>query len=145
MMNNLAYLLVDKSRLVRRRFDDSVRDHELTGPQARLVLLVDRQPLARQSFYAEELEVEPITLCRMVDRLEERGWLARQPDPADRRAWLLSPTAKCHDTADELRNSLEGLLDDLLEPLDAEERTQLASLLSKIGNSDMQSAQVAHG
>ncbi len=144
MKTHLAYLLVDKSRLVRRRFDESVRDHDLTGPQARLLLLVDHEPLARQSFYADTLEVEPITLCRMVDRLEERGWLARQSDPADRRAWLLSPTAKCHETADKLRKTVEALLDELLAPLDSSEQETLASLLGRIGNA-VQEAEVARG
>ena len=86
MKLNLAYQLADKSRLVRKRFDESVRNHELTGPQARLLLMLQRQPGGRQAFYAERLEVEPITLCRMVDRLEDAGWLSRVPDPEDRRA-----------------------------------------------------------
>jgi MarR family transcriptional regulator, transcriptional regulator for hemolysin len=133
MKMNLAYQLVDKSRLVRKRFDESVRDHELTGPQARLLLLLERQPGGRQAFYAEELEVEPITLCRMVDRLEESGWLIRVPDPEDRRARLLQPTEKSREITDALRETIDAMLVDLLSALTQAEEAELARLLDKIG------------
>lgn len=133
MKTNLAYQLVDKSRLVRKRFDESVRIHELTGPQARLLLLLERQPGARQAFYAEALEVEPITLCRMVDRLEEAGWLIRVPDPEDRRARLLHPTEKSREITDALRDTVDTMLDDLLAGLTPSERLELSRLLDKIG------------
>jgi len=133
MKMNLGYLLVDKSRLVRRRFDESVRDQELTGPQARLLLLVGRNPGARQATYAEALEVEPITLCRMVDRLENNGWLKRMPDPDDRRARLLHPTEKSHEVTDKLRSTVDSMLNDLLARLDQHERSELGRLLGLIG------------
>lgn len=135
MKTNLAYRLVDKSRLVRKRFDESVRDQELTGPQARLLLLLERQPGGRQTFYAEALEVEPITLCRMVDRLEEAGWLIRVPDPEDRRARLLQPTEKSREITDALRETIDAMLNDLLSGLTQAEEAELARLLDKVGTS----------
>lgn len=133
MKVNLAYRLVDKSRLVRKRFDESVRDQELTGPQARLLLLLERQPGKRQTSYAEALEVEPITLCRMADRLEEAGWLIRVPDPEDRRARLLQPTEKSREITDALRETIDAMLDDLLSGLTPAEEAELARLLDKVG------------
>ena len=147
MKTNLAYLLVDKSRLVRRRFDESVRDHELTGPQARLLLLLGRSPGAHQASYAEALEVEPITLCRMADRLEEGGWLTRIADPDDRRARLLHPTEKSRDITDKLRKTIDSMLEDLMSGLNTEERDELRRLLTKVGeNTEIAAkAEVAHG
>jgi len=147
MKTNLIYQLVDKSRLVRKRFDVSVRDHELTGPQARLLLMLERQPGHRQAFYADELEVEPITLCRMVDRLEEGGWLIRVPDPEDRRARLLQPTEKSREITDALRKTIDAMLEDLLSALTPAEEVELARLLDKIGASASTalSLEAAHG
>ena len=51
-----------------------------------------------QGGLAEILEVEPITVCRMVDRLQEAGLVERRPDPADRRSWRLHLTAKAQDS-----------------------------------------------
>ena len=130
---DLAYRIVDKSRFIRKRFDESVRDHELTGPQARLLLLLERQPGNRQTVYADALEVEPITLCRMVDRLEEGGWLIRVPDPDDRRARLLQPTGKSQEITAALRETIDSMLNDLLSGLTQNEATELARLLDKVG------------
>lgn len=147
MQTNPAYLLVDKSRLVRKRFDESVRDHELTGPQARLLLLLERFPGGRQTAYADALEVEPITLCRMVDRLEEGGWIRREPDPVDRRARLLQPTGKSRNITDRLRETIDNMLDELMADLNEQERDQLTRLLSRVGgiaDAGMK-AEFAHG
>ena len=53
-----------------------------------------REPGLKQVELAERLDVEPITACRIVDRLEEAGLVERQRDPDDRRAWRLLLTAK---------------------------------------------------
>ncbi len=130
---DLAYRIVDKSRFIRKRFDESIREHELTGPQARLLLLVERQPGERQTVYADALEVEPITLCRMVDRLEEGGWLIRLPDPGDRRARLLQPTGRSREITDALQETIDCMLNDLLGGLTQNEAAELARLLDKVG------------
>ena len=70
MDKNLGWLMVDNARLLRRAFDERVRTTGMTGPQARLLLALERTPGENQAFHAERLEVEPITLCRMVDRME---------------------------------------------------------------------------
>ena len=58
--------------MLRRAFDARVRELGMTGPQARLVAQPCGQLRARiQGFYAERLEVEPISLTRMIDRMEE--------------------------------------------------------------------------
>ena len=92
MDKNVGYLLSDAGRLMRRAFDDRVRELGITSPQARLLLNLERGPGQNQVFYADLLEIEPITLCRMVDRMEEAGLVERRPDPDDRRARLLHLT-----------------------------------------------------
>jgi len=127
-----GYRLADNSRQLRRLFDERVRGLGLTGPQARLLLALERHPDRNQAFYAERLEIEPITLTRIVDRLEDAGWLERQPDPADRRARILHLTDKSRGIVTRLRGNVEGLTEDMLEGFDPAERALFAAMLDRI-------------
>lgn len=133
-MEHIGYLLADNSRLARWAFDRRVRELGVTGPQARLLLTLHRTPGQNQGFYAERLEVEPITLCRMVDRLEESGLIERRADPADRRARLLHTTAKCRHFLEELENALDQLLEAMLDGLSTAERDEFERLLRHVGS-----------
>ena len=132
-MTHIGYLLADNSRLARWAFDQQVREIGVTGPQARLLLNLNRRPGENQGFYAEQLEVEPITLCRMVDRLEEAGMVERRRDPADRRAWQLHLTAKSEKVVAKLQQSVDSLVDDMLCGLTLQEREEFARLLKTVG------------
>jgi DNA-binding MarR family transcriptional regulator len=132
-MTHIGFLLADNSRLARWAFDQQVREVGVTGPQARLLLLLNRFPGENQSFYAELLEVEPITLCRMVDRLEEAGLIERRRDPGDRRAWRLHLTAKSEKTMKGLQHRIDSLVEEMLAGLSSGERNELERLLKAIG------------
>lgn len=132
-MIHIGYLLADNSRLARRAFDQRVREIGVTGPQARLLLTLSRRTGENQGFYAEQLEVEPITLCRMVDRLEEAGMVERRKDPTDRRAWQLHLTAKSQKVVAKLQQRIDSLIDDMLCGLTSDEREEFARLLNTVG------------
>ena len=83
---SLGYLLVDAVRLLRRDFRARSTGMRLTPALAKLLFYVHREPGSRQTELAARLEVSPVTLGRMVDRLAERRYVRRAPDPADRRA-----------------------------------------------------------
>jgi DNA-binding MarR family transcriptional regulator len=127
-----GYRLADNSRQLRRLFDERVRGLGLTGPQARLLLSLERHPDQNQAFYAERLEIEPITLTRIADRLEDAGWIERQADPADRRARILHLTDKSRGIVTRLRASAEGLFDEVLGGFDPAERALFAAMLDRI-------------
>lgn len=133
MILDIGYRMSDNSRLLRRLFDERVRDLGLTAAQARLLLSLNRHPDENQAFHAERLEVEPITLTRIIDRMEEAGWVERRADPADRRARILHLTDKSRDTVEELRQIIEAMFEEVLLGLDDGERSQLAGLLERIG------------
>jgi len=82
----LGYLLVDAVRLLRRDFRARSTGMRLTPALAKLLFYVHREPGSRQTELAQRLEVTPVTLGRMLDRLVERRYVRRAPDPADRRA-----------------------------------------------------------
>ena len=131
-MSHIGYLLADNSRLARRAFDERVRAEGVTGPQARLLLTLDRVPGENQGHYAELLDVEPITLCRMVDRLEDAGLVERQADPDDRRARRLHLTAKSREKLTRLRERLEAMVEEMLTGLSAADREEFVRLLTMV-------------
>lgn len=132
MKSNIGYLLSDSGRLLRRTFDERVRSLGLTAAQARLLLSLEKFPDNNQVFYAERIEVEPITVTRMVDRMEEAGWVERVADPNDRRARILHLTDKSREIVEPLRVIINGLVADMTEGLSPEEKRTMITLLEKI-------------
>ena len=80
-----VFLLHDLARMMRTRFDQWARGYGLTRAQAAILFRLSRQPGMSQNEMAALLEVEPITVGRLVDRLEARGLVERRADPSDRR------------------------------------------------------------
>ena len=82
---DLQIQLHDVARMQRTRFDRWARRYGLTRAQGVILARLYRQPGLSQIEMADICEVEPITIGRLVDRLEARGLIARRPDPGDRR------------------------------------------------------------
>jgi len=90
---NVGALLHDVTRLMRRHFDRRARQTGLaiTRQQARVLLCIARNEGDSQATVAASLDIEPIALVRMLDRLHEEGLVERRPHPTDRRVrrlWL---------------------------------------------------------
>src|SRR5438132_9285830 len=81
----LLVLLYDVARQMRTRADQRARTRGMTRAQWVILAHLERQPGLSQNELAAIVEVEPITVGRLVDRLEARGLLERRADPADRR------------------------------------------------------------
>jgi len=90
------FLLHDVARIMRTRFDQWARAYGLTRAQGVILVRLERQPGLSQNEMAAICEVEPITVGRLVDRLETRGLIERRADPTDRRVRRLHllPAAK---------------------------------------------------
>ena len=131
-MENIGSMLADTSRLLRRSFDVRARDIGVTRAQWQVLTTLLRHEGVNQGGLAELLDVEPITVCRMVDRLQEAGLVERRTDPADRRSWRLFLTPRAHDLLDELRPLADALIEDALTGIDQDERKQLRDLLDRI-------------
>jgi len=87
--DSLGFLLADVSRLLRRAFREQLEGSPLTHAQARALVYVARNEGVRQIELADLLDVQPITLARLIDQLAEAGLVERRPDPADRRAYQI--------------------------------------------------------
>jgi len=86
---DLLFLLHDVARLIRQEADRRASMHGMTRAQWVILIWLQRQPGLSQKELAEILEVEPITVARLIDRLEARGMVERRPDDRDRRIWRL--------------------------------------------------------
>ncbi len=93
---DLLFLLNDVARLLRVDADKRARAHGMTRAQWAILIWLEREPGISQKELAELLEVEPITVARLIDRLESRGMVERRPDPRDRRIWRLHLLLPAH-------------------------------------------------
>lgn len=146
MSDSLGFLLADVSRLMRRSFDERARTIGITRPQWRVLTTLIRHEGINQGGLAEILEVEPITLCRMVDRLAEAGMVERRADPSDRRAWRLFLTDEARPPLAELRTMAEDLFEEAMAGLSVLEQEQLHGALERIfGNLSRRPVEARHG
>lgn len=116
---DVLILLHDVARIMRTRFDQWARTYGMTRAQGIILTRLDRQPGLSQNELAMICEVEPITVGRLVDRLEARGFLERRPDPADRRIrrlHLLPAAAPVLAAIEDYKVSLEEYLTEGLDP-----------------------------
>ena len=106
-------LLYDCYRAMGAKFGERARARGMTRAQWRILAHVKRQPGLSQSELAAICEVEPITVARLVDRLEKSGLLERRPDPNDRRIWRLHNLAAAKPVLDEIAAYREELTRDI--------------------------------
>jgi DNA-binding MarR family transcriptional regulator len=148
MSDTLGFLISDVSRLMRRRFDERARLIGVTRAQWRTLTTLSRHEGINQGRLAELLEVEPITSCRMIDRLEEAGLVERRRDPGDRRAWLIFLTDKARPIIDQLRALADELFEQALVGIDDVTRDRLFGSLQTIRanlHTPDESDEAAHG
>jgi DNA-binding MarR family transcriptional regulator len=132
VQTNIAFLANDIGRLFRKRFDTSARAVGVTGPQWRVLAALHYHPGITQSVLAGLLDVEAITVGRMIDRLQKGELVERRPDPADRRAWLLFITPAAEDLLGQLQGMAEALMAETLANFTPEEFQQLVGLLNRL-------------
>lgn len=129
---SFGFLVHDIARLLRKRFDQRARVLGLSRSQWQVLFYLARNEGTNQSGLAEILEIENITLGRLIDRLEEAGWVERRPDPNDRRARLLYMTEKVAPVMERMRALAEETRNEALEGLPSAQREALIDLLIHI-------------
>ena len=134
MKPELLVELYDVARLMRTRFDRWARDYGLTRAQGIILARLARQPGMTQNEMAGLCEVEPITIGRLVDRLEARGLVERCPDPADRRINRLHLLPAAQPILEEIAFYKEALNTELLDGVDEKARNALLDTLLHIKN-----------
>lgn len=129
---SLGFLLHDVSRLLRKRFDRRARTLGLTRAQWSVLAHLHRNEGLSQSALADIMDIEKITLCRLVDRLETSGWVERRPYPEDRRANALYLTAKAYPMLDQMAAIAQEIRAEAMAGLQAQECEQLLDTLVRL-------------
>jgi MarR family transcriptional regulator, transcriptional regulator for hemolysin len=118
MNHEMLVELYDVARLMRTRFDRWARGYGMTRAQGIILARLSRMPGMTQNEMASVCEVEPITVGRLVDRLEARGLLERRLDPADRRIRRLHLLPAAEPILQEIQRYKDGLLREITGGLD---------------------------
>ena len=129
---HIGFLISDVARLMRTAFDRRVRRLGLTRSQWLVINRLHRRPGATQSELAEMLEVEKATAGRMVDRMENKGWVVRRADANDRRVNRLFLTAEAHLIQVQLAQIADRTVDNALALLSARERELFSKWMRQV-------------
>jgi DNA-binding MarR family transcriptional regulator len=127
--------IVTLARLIRTEADKRARAHGMTRAQWTILLNLEREPGLLQKELAEVLEVEPITVARLVDRLEARGMVERRGDPTDRRCWRLHLTDASRPLMAEIGAQVTDLADIINAGLPEETRRMVLASLGQMRDS----------
>lgn len=131
-MEDLPFEIAETAHALRKAFDRRASALGVTRAQWKVLFRLTRFPGMRQVDLADMLEVEPITLCRIVDRLEEAGLVKRQRDPDDRRAWRLLATEKAKPLIEKLKALGSELVDEAFVDIDRTELEKLRGVLARV-------------
>ncbi|HET7412953.1 MAG TPA: MarR family transcriptional regulator [Pararhizobium sp.] len=131
-ITGFGFLLADTHRVLRRRFEQRAEQYNLTSAQWRALKVLSLSSGLTQVALANRLEIEPMTVCRLVDRMEAAGFVRRLPNPADKRAKLVCLTDRSVALLDAMRPIALAVYEEAFEGLDDAERTALIGALKKI-------------
>ncbi|HMM67462.1 MAG TPA: MarR family transcriptional regulator [Dokdonella sp.] len=130
--SSFAYELHDVTCLFRKHFDRRAIRFGLTRAQWRALKAIRRREGLSQSELAEFLEMEPIAIGRVIDRLAAAEFVVRRADPNDRRRWRLHLTPKAHAVTDDMEIIAGELRQEALADVDEADFEAFQRVLSRI-------------
>ena len=119
--------IMDVARMLRTYADQRARQFGISRAQWVVLMRLDRSEGLKQSELAEVLDLQPISLTRLLDRLADTGLIERRPDPNDRRANRLYLTPAARPLLEQLVELGRDLMEDVLAGLDAKAHERLLS------------------
>jgi MarR family transcriptional regulator, transcriptional regulator for hemolysin len=128
----LGYLVLDITRLMTARFDTKARELGITRAQWSLIAALVRAEGSSQAGLAELMDVTPMSVGRLVDRMVRAGWVERRALASDRRRWGLYLTRKAHALRPQLRALSEATAEEALAGLAPAVRRRLLADLKTV-------------
>lgn len=132
LSRNFGFILNDVARLMRTAFDRRVKALGFTRSQWWVLNHLFRNDGATQSELADLLEIEKATLGRLLDRMEQKGWVRRESHSGDRRAKRVFLTQEVEPALKALRTAAAELRRDALADLSAEQQARFVDTLLTI-------------
>jgi MarR family transcriptional regulator for hemolysin len=131
-IDRLGFLIHDSARLLRKRFEAKGSAYGLSAAQWRLLVRLVKDEGVAQARLAELLEIEPISVSRLLDRMEEGGWIERRQDASDRRVRMVFPTDKSRDAFAAIKDVAGEVYELALAGLNEDEKQILVKGLKTI-------------
>lgn len=128
----IGFVLHDVARLMRKRFEQHSRHAALTRSQWHVLAMLSKHEGIYQKGLADLLEIESITLVRLLDKMQARGLVERRPHPTDRRITQLFLTAEAIPLLEVMRNFGDKTRSEAMADFSYEDQEQLHSLLSRM-------------
>jgi MarR family transcriptional regulator for hemolysin len=128
----LGFLLHDVARFLRKRFEQRARDLGLTRSQWHTLAYLNANEGIHQGGLADILEIEPITLVRILDKLQDRGLIERRQHPTDRRIWQLYLRDAARPLIAEMKTIGEATRAEALAGLAEADRDHLVEMLCRM-------------
>ena len=141
----LGFLLHDVARLLRKRFEQRAKDLGLTRSQWQTLAYLSNNEGIHQAGLAEMLEIEPITLVRILDKLADRGLVERRQHPSDRRSWMLYMRDEARPLLDTMRSLGDQTRREALRGVPIEEHERLYQLLTLMKSNLVQACRTTVG
>src|SRR4051812_31693396 len=141
-METLPFEIGETAHALRKAFDRFAVGLGVTRAQWKVLFKLTRTPGLRQVELADLLDLEPITLCRIVDRLEEAGLVERTRDPEDRRAWRLHVTAQAQPLIEKLKAVGAELVEHAFAGIDRKEIEITRKVLARARENAARSAAI---
>ena len=130
--STFGFLVTDVTRLMRKLFDRRAQRFDLTRAQWRALKRVHHGEGITQNELAEFLEMEPIAVGRVIDRLQKAGFLERRADPSDRRVWRLHLLPKAHGVVDDMEQIASELFHGSQRGISAADMKTMMSVLARM-------------
>ena len=136
---SVGLLIHDVARLLRRRIDQRAQAVGLTSAQWRVLSVVARAEFKNeeppnQAALAEQMDLEPITLSRLIDRMEAAHMIERRPDPTDRRAYRLYLQDAARPLVAKFRDVATSCMADAMIGVSDAEIDQVTEILTRVRN-----------
>ena len=129
---SFGYLLNDVTLLFRKHFDRRAVNFGMTRAQWRATKVIHHRPGLSQTELAEYLEMEPIAVGRVIDRLQAAGFVERRPDVKDRRTWRLHTTEQARAIVDDMELIARDLRRDATVGIDHDDLRQALAVMEQI-------------
>jgi MarR family transcriptional regulator, transcriptional regulator for hemolysin len=128
----VGFLLSDTARILRRIIDKRARTIGMSRAQWAVLSRISRNEGLRQVDLAAEMEMEPISVARIIDKLQTAGLVERRPDPADRRAYRLHLLPAATPVLEQVRGIGNGVLQPALSHLKPKDIEALIATLDDL-------------